>query len=650
MNTTSVPEHRGRALSPVRLGDLELRNRIFVSAHTTNFARDFLPTDRHVEYHRERARGGAGLIITEPLRVHETSLGRVGGLHASSRAREGLERITEAVRSEGAAVFSQITHAGRHSENLFHRREAWGPSARRWHLAGQVPHAMTRAEMRTVREAYRAAARLAVDAGFQGVEVHLGHGHLLHQFISPASNDRSDAYGGGEEERWRFPLEVLDAVLDEVGSDALVGVRLSADELVPGGQDLDQAVRLASRLDTTRDLGFLNVSLASYTVPSIGHHVADMSEGRTPYLEQVLEVARACTRTPVMAACRVVDLDDAERALAGDHLSMVAMTRAHIADPHLIDKALRGREDEIRPCVSCNFCIGEIGAHRPLTCMMNPEVGHEGERSRPATEALDVCVVGAGPAGMEAAATAAERGHRVTLWEREAALGGRTVTARRGRGREELDLLRVYQEARLSRLGVRVRAGESVDAEVLAKERPDTLVVACGAESEEALVPGWGAALTAEQALDDPARWEGRCVVVLDEEGSWASASAVETLAGAGAGVHLVTPGATPLWGVNDYSRMTLLERLTLAGVSVWPSSEVRCLRPGVTVRSPLHPGRHTLPEVAALFLVRPPSAIDGLASHAQDQGIRVRMVGDALAPRSLLQAIHEGRKAGLAL
>lgn len=650
MNTASVPEHRRRALSPVSLGELELRNRIFVSAHTTNFARDFLPTDRHVAYHRARARGGAGLIITEPLRVHETSLGRVGGLLASPEARRGLERITEAVRSEGAAVFSQITHAGRHSENLFHRRESWGPSARRWNQTGQVPHAMTRAEMRIVRDAYRAAARLAVDSGFQGVEVHLGHGHLLHQFISPAANDRSDAYGGDEEGRWRFPLEVLDAVLDEVGTQALVGARLSADELVPGGQDLDQGIRLASRLDTTRGLGFLNVSLASYTVPSIGHHVADMSEGRTPYLEQALALARACTRTPVMAACRVVDLDDAERALADGHLSMVAMTRAHIADPDLIEKARQGREDRIRPCVSCNFCIGEIGAHRPLTCMMNPEVGREGEPAQPTARPLDVCVVGAGPAGMEAAATAAEQGHRVTLWERDTALGGRTVVARRGHGRGELDLLRAYQETRLDHLGVRVRTGESVDTEVLAGERPEALVLACGAGSEEARVPGWGIALTAEGALEDPTRWRGRRVVVLDEEGSWASASAVETLAEAGAEVHLVTSGATPWWGVNDYSRMTLLERVVGAGVSVWPSGEVRCLRPEVTIGSPLHPGRHTLSEVAALFLVRPPVARDALVHNAQDRGIPVRVVGDALAPRSLLQAIHEGRKAGLAL
>ncbi len=652
MTGRAVPGHRRRALSPVRLAGLELRNRVFVSAHTTNFAEDFLPTDRHVEYHRERARGGAALIITEPLRVHETSLGRVGGLSSSPAARGGLARIAEAVRAEGAAVFTQITHAGRHSENHFRRRESWGPSARRWHLTGQVPHAMTRAEMRTVRDAYRAAARLAADAGFQGVEVHFGHGHLLHQFLSPASNGRSDAYGGDEDARTRFPLEVLDAVLDEVGADVAVGVRLSADELVPGGQDLDQGVRLAALLDTTRDLGFLNVSLASYTAPSIGHHVADMSEGRTPYLDQALHVARACSRTPVLAACRAVDLDDADRALAGGELSMVAMTRAHIADPLLVSKALRGREDEIRPCVSCNFCIGEIGAHRPLTCMMNPEVGREGERRTVgrAPRPLEVGVVGAGPAGMEAAATAAERGHRVTLWEREESAGGRTAVARRGRGRAELDLLRAYQEGRLERLGVRVRTGTPVDPGLLERELPDVLVVACGAESERPHVPGWGTALTAEQALEEPGRWAGECVVVLDEEGSWASGSVAETLAGAGADVHLVTPAATPLWAVNDYSRMTMLERLERAGAAVWTSSAVECLRPAVTVYAPRNPGRHTLPQVAALFLVRPARARDGLARGAREHGVPVRLVGDALAPRSLLQAVHEGREAGLAL
>ena len=639
-----------RVFSPVEIGGVALRNRVFVSAHTTNFGVDFLPTERHVAYHRERALGGAGLIITEPLRVHPTSLGRAGGLAADPAALPMLTKITTAVRDAGAAVFSQITHAGRHSENVFRRTAAWGPTSRRWTAGGHVPHAMSRRDMTEVRTAYVRAAELAVQAGFQGVEVHFGHGHLLHQFISPASNDRTDPYGGSEENRLRYPLEVLDAVLDAVGGDIVVGVRMSADELVAGGQDLDAGRRIAHLLDTTRPLGFLNVSLASYTVPSIGHHVADMSEGHTPYLDDALVVAKECRRTPVLAACRFLDLADAERGLATGLLAAVAMTRAHIADPTLLAKAAAGEEDRIRPCVSCNFCIGEIAGHRPMTCMTNPRAGREAEwPEHPGTspEPGRVLVVGAGPAGMETARLAAERGHSVRVWETGPEPGGQLRIGRRGVGRGDLDRLRAHLQRRLADLAVPVLTSTPATVDDVLAERPDAVVLATGARHTPREVPGWGPALTGADVLRG--RY-GRTVVVLDDDGGWTAASVAETAARGGAAVHLVTAAGTALPGVTEYSRMTAVERLRDRGVQLWTSARATFDRDTATIACALVDTTTTVHGVTDVVALDPPAARDDLVGPLTDAGLTVHVVGDAVAPRTLLEAMTEANVVGRAL
>jgi 2,4-dienoyl-CoA reductase-like NADH-dependent reductase (Old Yellow Enzyme family) len=645
---------------PFDLAGVRVRNRIFLPAHTTNFGRDFLPAPEHVDYLRERARGGVGLVIVEPLRVHRTSLGRSGGLSGGDRrALPGLRAMVEAVRAEGAAIFTQITHAGRHGENAVDRLPAWGPSALPWVAGGEMPHAMTRADMEAVRDAYVETALIARDAGFQGIEVHLGHGHLLHQFLSPAANDRTDDWGGSLENRLRFPLEVLAAVVEAVGGAIPVGIRTSIDDLMPDG--LDAAAQRAVHAAAVRVPGvaFVNASVAAYQWPSIGHHVADMSAPPHPFLDLTRRLRGVIGDLPLLTACRYTRLDHAEAALATGDLDMIGMNRAHMADPDLIAKARAGHEADIRPCVSGNFCIGQVGLHRPISCMMNPRVGKEAawpERPAPAARPRRVLVLGGGPAGLEAARFAALAGHDVTVWEAAEAAGGALVLAGTGKGRGDLHRMRDWLLRQVDGAGVALATGRRATVEAALAFGADAIVLATGAVPDatpEGMIDV-AAALAAPRAA-----WRGQHVLIRDEAGSWATLSAAETLADCGAAVTVVCRPDGPLWDVSLYSRMTALERLGKAGVVLRPGliaeSGIDAAPDRATGRSlrfrPKYGGDPVVlgPFTTLVHAGRGRGALD-LQSRLEAAGARVLPVGDANAPRTLFEAMHDAQAAARAL
>jgi 2,4-dienoyl-CoA reductase-like NADH-dependent reductase (Old Yellow Enzyme family) len=631
---------------PYDIAGVALRNRIFLPAHTTNFGRDFLPTSEHVAYLRERARGGVGLVIVEPLRVHRTSLGRAAGLTGGDRrALDGLRRMVDAVRAEGAAVFCQITHAGRHGENAVDRLAAWGPSAMPWVVGGEMPHAMTQRDMDAVRDAFVATAELAVEAGFQGMEVHLGHGHLLHQFLSPAANARPDDYGGSLENRLRWPLQVLGAITAAVGPRAAVGIRVSVDDLMPGGLTAaDQRAIIAAAV-AVPGVAFVNASVAAYQWPSIGHHVADMSAPAHPYLDQTVALRDVIGTLPLLTANRYQTLDHAETALATGAIDMVGMNRAHMADPDIIAKAQAGQPALIRPCVAGNFCIGQIALHRPISCMMNPRVGkeeHWTERPAPAATPARVLVVGAGPAGMEAARVAALRGHDVTLWDAAAGLGGKLSLAGTGHLRADLHRMRDWLAGQLASSGVAVRLGHRATAADILAFAADAVVLATGATADA--LPN-AQAISAEQALAaHRPTWSGRRVVVQDDAGSWATLSVAETLAAAGADVTIVSRPDAPLWDVTLYSRMTALERLGGAGVTLRPGMIVTHHTPGALhARAKYAIDTITLPFDHLIHSGRGTGAFS-LQSRLESAGATVHPIGDANAPRTLFEAMHDAQ------
>jgi 2,4-dienoyl-CoA reductase-like NADH-dependent reductase (Old Yellow Enzyme family)/thioredoxin reductase len=645
--TGQISGQYSHVFRPLRIGKVEVKNRVFVPAHTTNFAEKFLPTETHINYHRERARGGVGLIIIEPLRVHTTSLGRSGGLSGHDRAAlPGLRKIVDVIHAENIPAFVQITHAGRHSENFVERLPAWGPSSIPWTASGEVPHAMTRGEIKEVIDCYRDAVELAIEAGFDGMEIHFGHGHLLHQFLSPASNSRTDEYGGNDENRMRFPMQVLQAVVDQLRDRAPLGVRLSVDELMAGGLDADASRHIAHLAATEAGVAFINASVASYNWPSIGYHVADMSYPAHPYLDLTVQLRDAIGTLPMMTANRYSTLADAEEALATGAVDMVGMMRAHIADPEIIKKTLEGREDRIRPCVASNFCIEQLAVHRPITCMMNPRVGKEKiwpVRPQQAEMPKKVLVVGGGPAGMEFTRVASLRGHQVTLWEKATSLGGLLKPAATGVGRASLGSMKAYLEREVLESGATVECEKEGSVDTIQAFNADVVVLATGAEPNVQSIPGIERSLTVTEALDmERTGWRGASVLIYDLSGSWSTLSAAETLAASGAEVSIIAKPEVALWDINVYSRMIALDRLRERNVYIQTRAEpVRCEGGHVTIRETSIGRENRIGRFTHIIVATRGSSRLELHNELEQLGMTVHSIGDANAPHALLQATY---------
>ena len=637
---------------PLDIGSTRVRNRVFVAGHTTNLGEHNLATDRHVAYHRERARGGVGLIVTEALRVHPTAAARDRTLGVFDDACIApLARIADAVHAEGAALFGQIMHIGRQANGALARTAAWGASPQPWSTGAAVPHEMGPHELRLLVDAFGSGARRVLAAGFDGLEVHLGHGHLLAQFLSPAVNRRSDGYGGSLEGRLRLPREVLARVL-EVADGRTVGIRISAEEFLEGGLDPEATIEIIGRLIEDLPLDFLHVSHAAYVgAYSLSTQMADMTFATGQFRPFPAAVRAAFPGTPVFAVCRLDTIGTAAEVVAAGEADMVGLTRAHIADPHLIAKARGERAEPLRHCIACNqACIGRIEFDLPMSCVVNPTVGFEGEweawaTGRPLPAPRRVLVVGGGPTGLAAALAARRRGHEVELVEARPVLGGQVRYAAALSHRDRFALLVDDLERAVRAAGVRITVGERVTADRVRDGAFDAVVLATG--STPAPRPG---AVDVLSAIDRPDELGGH-VVVVDEDGTWAAAGTALHLAERGAVVDLVTPVAGLAWNVSVYVRLSLTPLLGRAGVRVRPLRRaVGDVASGVVLEDVVTGATEPLPGVTGLVHVGPRAVVTALEQELRDAGVDVDLVvaGDAYAPRTAFEAVFEGDLAGI--
>ena len=652
------------AFTPIRLGSVEVRNRIFVPAHTTNFGADNLPTDRHVAYHEARARGGVGLIIMESLRVHPTSLGKPQGLAAfDPRCVEPLRRVAGAVHRHDTPIFGQIIHLGRQIDGDALRLPPWGPSPIAWDASVAAPHVMTEGDIAEVIEGHVVSAGHVLAAGFDGLEVHVGHGHLLQQFLSPATNTRTDGYGGDEIRRMRFAVEVLQAVRAAVGPDVCLGIRVSAEEYADGGLTLADMERIVPALADRVDLDFVNVSHSAYHGSySLSTQMADMTFASHQFRHLAPTIGRSLKAAghtmPIMAVCKYRSVAEADETLAGGEVDLVGMARAHIADPELVGKARSGRADETRTCIGCNQgCAGYLEKGLPITCAVNPTAGRERTWSPDPTRhraesPKRILVVGGGPGGLEAAWVAAARGHRVDLVERADRLGGRLRLLEHLPKRHDFLALVDQQIAACERHGVSVHLNTDFDP---ASDRSwvaaaDHLIAATGAHAQPVRFPDGGTGLTTAEAV--ARSWHpGQRVAFYDLMGDWTSLGVVEHLADTGVEVTYLTPVAGYAWKITVYSRTALVARLREARVAVRPLRSAVSLHDGVFTVEDRSTGDHETLTVDAVVAAGNPAADSVGHSMAETLGgdgpdrIAVTVIGDCLAPRSALEAVYEGHR-----
>lgn len=670
---------RDPLLQPFQLKHLTLRNRLMSTAHEPAYSENGLPTDRYRLYHLEKAKGGIAMTMTAGSAiVSEDSPAAFGNLHAyRDEIVPHLKRLVDDCHEYGTAVMIQITHLGRRTN---WNRADWlpvlAPSPVREPAHRAFPKEAEDWDLDRIAEDYATAAERMQAAGLDGIELE-AYGHLLDSFWSPATNSREDEHNGSLDNRLRFTCRVLDSIRNRVGADFIVGLRLVADEQWDKGISKDEGIEICRRLVGTGQVDFLNVIRGHIdSDAALSNVIPVQGTPASPHLDFAGEV-RCKTRFPVFHAARIADVATARHAVAEGKLDMVGMTRAHIADPHIALKLMEGREHDIRPCVGATYCLDRIYEGHEALCVHNAATGRELTMPQVVTPAEGprrrIIVVGAGPAGLEAARVAAARGHYVHIFEAASDAGGQVRLAAQSRRRSELIGIVDWRQTQLEAAGVRISFNTYAEAADILAEEPDFVFVATGGlPNTEILEEGNGLVHSSWDVLGGNLSATGR-VLIFDDNGGHPGMQAAEMLIEKGAEVEIVTPErffAPEIGGLNHVayakalhqsaSRITINTRL----IGVSRSGNELCATLGSDYGSRVESRavdhvvveHGTLPMDALYFDLKPQSRNLGVVNYKAlirgedafparnpDAGFTLVRIGDAVASRNIHAAIYDG-------
>jgi dimethylglycine catabolism A len=669
MNRTMAYEFK-YLFTPIRVGPLVLKNRIYSSAHAEAMAEGGRPTEQLRRYHETKARGGCALIM----------FGGSTSVHPSSPAAAWKQlanhddsiipyyrQIAETVHRHDCLVFTQLTHLGRRAQS---DTEAWhvllAPSQIPERVHREIPHELEPEQIAMLVSAFGEAARRCREGGLDGIELSMAHNHLIDQFWSPLFNHRSDRYGGSLENRMRFGFEVLAEIRRRVRSDFVVGARISGDEFTTGGLTAEDMAEIARRLAASGLIDFLSIiGGGAHTHQLQATAVPNMSFPQAVYVHLAAAIKQAVPGMPVLHASRIVDPIQADRLLAEGQTDVVGMTRALIADPELPRKAREGWLGDIRVCVGANEgCIDRIYQAKSVTCVQNPTAGREEElgEMRPPAAPKKVVVVGGGVAGLEAARTAALRGHRVVLLEREVDVGGQVRIAARAPARAEYGGIVSFLKGQVDKLGVEVRLQFEATVEHVLSEEADAIIIATGSHPFIPPIPGVdGKHVVTDRDVLLERVPVGDNVIVVDDVHSQQGLSTAEFLLDRGRKVRVISTQFYPGQDVGITSIVPLYTRLFTKGVTLTPHTELRAIEGATVVVANVYSGvEHRLEGVDTVVLAMGSRSGDSLY-HAlkgrsrghppgQAEFLLLFAVGDCVAPRGVHHAILEGTRAARAI
>lgn len=657
---------------PITINKLELKNRICMTAMQMNMITEFEVTDRICEFYAERARGGTGTISVGVISVDRRgTMPQCIGAHKDEFI-PSLARLASAIKDNGARAMGQINHTGRQAYSMFLPKgvDPVGPSAIHCKMTGSTPRELSSDEIWEIVDMHGKAAGRLAEAGFDIIEILMGTGYLVSAFLSPLTNAREDEWGGSEENRMKFGLEVLKSVRKAVGPDFPVTARINGNDLMKNGLGSAPHIRLAKALEAgSIDMICVNVGWHEARIPQI-----TMGVPRCNYAYQARRIKEAVS-VPIAASHRINNMDDARALIEMGFCDMIGMGRGLIADPYTAKKAQEGREDEIMHCIACGQgCFDHVFLLKPIQCTVNPEAGNELEG--PITKAekkKKVAIVGGGPAGMAAALAAHQRGHDATLFEKTNELGGQLFLAAAPPGREEFFEFIENYENRLNREGVKIETNHEVTADELKKGGWDSVILATGAKPIAPPIPGADGdnVVQAWDLLSGNAAASGKIVVVgggavgvetaiaLAEEGTL-SAESIKFLL-----IHQVEEAEElrrlAIHGTNEVTlvemlprigkdlgrstRWTMIEDLDRYGVNVKAKTKVlEITREGVHVET--KEGKELIPADVVVMAVGA-APYNPLEKELEGSGIDVKVVGDAGKIALAFDAVHQGHRAG---